>query len=49
MLEFSQELNKIGFDASTFNDRLNATDETIEILRARVNENEKVISDLKNV
>lgn len=47
MLEFSQELNKIGFDTSTFNDRLNATDETIEILRARVNENEKVISDLK--
>ncbi|WP_410207565.1 S-layer homology domain-containing protein [Fusobacterium sp.] len=47
MLEFSQELNKIGFDASTFNSRLNTTDETIEILRARINENEKTINDLK--
>ena len=47
MLEFSQELNKIGFDASTFNNRINNTNETIELLRARVAENEKVISDLK--
>lgn len=47
MLEFSQELNKIGFDASTFNNRLNTTDETIEILRARVSENETTISELK--
>ena len=47
MLEFSQELNKIGFDASTFNSRLNTTDETIEILRARINENEKTINELK--
>lgn len=47
MLEFSQELNKIGFDASTFNNRLNTMDETIEILRARVNENEEIINNLK--
>lgn len=47
MLEFSQELNKIGFDASTFNNRLNTTDETIEILRARINENETTINELK--
>lgn len=47
MLEFSQELNKIGFDASTFNNRLNTTNETIELLRARVTENEKTITELK--
>ena len=37
MLEFSQELNKIGFDASTFNGRLDNINETIELLRERVN------------
>lgn len=47
MLEFSNELNKIGFDSSTFNARLNTTNETIELLRARVTENEKLIQDLK--
>lgn len=47
MLEFSQELNKIGFDASTFNGRLDNMNETIELLRERVNENEKTIDELK--
>lgn len=47
MLEFSQELNKIGFDASTFNGRLDNINETIELLRERVNENEKTIDELK--
>ena len=47
MLEFSQELIKIGFDASTFNGRLDNINETIELLRERVNENEKTIDELK--
>lgn len=47
MFEFSNELNKIGFDASTFNTRLNETNETIELLRIRISENEKIIEDLK--
>lgn len=47
MLEFSQELNKIGFDASTFNGRLDSINETIEFLRERVNENEKTIDELR--
>ena len=47
MLEFSQELNKIGFDASTFNGRLDSMNETIELLRERVNENEKTIDELR--
>lgn len=47
MLEFSQELNRIGFDASTFNGRLDNMNETIELLRERVNENEKLIDELQ--
>lgn len=47
MLEFSQELNKIGFDASTFNGRLDSMNESVELLRERINENEKTIEDLK--
>lgn len=47
MLEFSQELNKIGFDASTFNGRIENMNETIELLRVRINENEKTIDELK--
>lgn len=47
MLEFSQELNRIGFDASTFNGRLDNMNETIELLRERVNESEKLIDELQ--
>lgn len=47
MFEFSQELNKIGFDSSTFINRIDAINETIDLLRERVNENERTISDLK--
>lgn len=47
MLEFSQELNKIGFDASTFNSRIDNVNETIELLRERINENEKTIDELR--
>lgn len=45
--EFSQELNKIGFDATTFNSRINNVNENIEILKNRVSENEKTIEALK--
>lgn len=47
MFEFSQELNKIGFDSSTFMNRIDLINETIDLLRERINENEKMISDLK--
>ncbi len=47
MFEFSQELNKIGFDSSTFIDRIDTINETIDLLRERINENERTISELK--
>ena len=47
MLEFPQELNRIGFDASTLNGRLDNMNETIELLRERVNESEKLIDELQ--
>lgn len=47
MFEFSQELNKIGFDSSTFINRIDTINETIDLLRERINENEKTISELK--
>lgn len=47
MFEFSQELNKIGFDSSTFINRIDVINETIDLLRERINENERTISELK--
>lgn len=47
MFEFSQELNRIGFDSSTFINRIDAINETIDLLRERINENEKEIAELK--
>lgn len=47
MFEFSQELNKIGFDSTTFINRIDVINETIDILRERINTNEKTIADLK--
>lgn len=47
MLEFSNELNRIGFDASTFNDRINNADTSIEMLKKRVENNEILIKDLQ--
>lgn len=47
ILEFSQELNKIGFDASTFNKKIDGINESIETLNKRITENEKVIEELK--
>lgn len=47
MLEFSQELNRIGFDTKMFSDRLGDINKNIEILKERINESEKEIQELK--
>lgn len=47
ILEFSQELNKIGFDASTFNKKIDAINENIDSLKERITENERIIEELK--
>ncbi|MGF6906657.1 peptidoglycan hydrolase CwlO-like protein [Fusobacterium sp. PH5-44] len=44
--EFSQELNKIGFDTNAFNNKINNINETIELLKKRVDENEIKINKL---
>lgn len=46
ILEFSKELNKIGFDTKTYNAKIENIHETVELLRKRVDENEKIIDDL---
>lgn len=47
MFEFSQELNKIGFDSSTLINRIDTLNETVDLLRERVADNEKMIEELK--
>ncbi|MHD0319301.1 MULTISPECIES: S-layer homology domain-containing protein [Fusobacterium] len=47
ILEFSKELNKIGFDTETYNSKIDNINETVELLKKRVNENEIVIDQLK--
>ena len=44
---FSKELNKIGFDTETYNSKIDNINETVELLKKRVNENEIVIDQLK--
>jgi len=44
--EFSQELNKIGFDTNSFNNRISNINETIELLKKRVDDNEIKINNL---
>lgn len=46
ILEFSKELNKIGFDTKTYNAKIENINETIELLRKRINENELIIDNL---
>ena len=46
ILEFSKELNKIGFDTKTYNAKIENINETVELLRKRVNENEIIIDKL---
>ena len=47
ILEFSKELNKIGFDTETYNSKIDNINETVELLKRRVNENEIIIDQLK--
>lgn len=44
--EFSQELNKIGFDANAFNNKISNINETIDLLKKRVDDNEIKINKL---
>ena len=46
ILEFSKELNKIGFDTKTYNAKIENINETVELLRKRIDENEKIIDQL---
>lgn len=46
ILEFSKELNKIGFDTKTYNAKIENINETIELLTQRINENEIIIDKL---
>ncbi|MGL5963246.1 MAG: S-layer homology domain-containing protein, partial [Fusobacteriaceae bacterium] len=45
--EFSIELTKIGYDASTFNSKLENINETIELLKNAIEENQKTIKNLE--
>lgn len=45
--EFSTELTKIGYDASTFNTKLENINETIELLKNAIEENQKTIKSLE--
>ncbi len=47
ILEFSKELNKMGFDTGTYNSKIDNINETVELLKKRVNENEITIDQLK--
>lgn len=46
ILQFSDELNEIGFNTSEFDNKINSIRDNIEILRERINENEKAINEL---
>lgn len=46
ILQYSNELNKIGFDTKTFDDKLENSNDNIQILQERLNENEKKIDSL---
>lgn len=44
--EFSQELNKIGFDAETFNGKIENIQNDIELLKKGISENQSSINEL---
>ncbi len=46
ILQYSDELNKIGFDTKTYDNKLENINDNIQILQALVNENEKKIDIL---
>lgn len=45
--EFTVELTKIGYDTSTFNSRIDNINETIELLKSTIEENQKAIKLLE--
>ncbi|MGL5122607.1 MAG: S-layer homology domain-containing protein [Fusobacteriaceae bacterium] len=45
--EFAKELTKIGFDTETFNGKINNINETIQLLKATVEDNQLTIAKLK--
>ncbi|MGL6064481.1 MAG: S-layer homology domain-containing protein [Fusobacteriaceae bacterium] len=45
--EFSKELTKMGFDTETFSSKIKNIDETIQFLKAIVEENQITIANLK--
>lgn len=47
VLQYSDELNKIGFDTKTYDNKLENINDNIQILQELVNENEKKIEMLK--
>ena len=47
ILQYSDELNKIGFDTKTYDNKLENMNDNIQILQELVNENEKKIEILK--
>ncbi len=46
MNQFSDELNNIYFDTSTYEERLQKIDDKVEILKEKVDRNEKIIKEL---
>lgn len=44
--EFTSELTKIGFDTTTFNNKIENINETIELLKISVEQNQKLIAEL---
>ncbi len=45
--EFAKELTKIGFDTETFNDKIENINETLQLLKTTVEENQITIGKLK--
>ncbi|MGL4688125.1 MAG: S-layer homology domain-containing protein [Fusobacteriaceae bacterium] len=45
--EFAKELTKMGFDTETFNSKINNINETIQLLKVTVEENQVTIAKLK--
>ncbi len=46
MNQFSNELNNIAFDTSTYDKRLQRANDSVEILKEKVEKNEKIIEEL---
>lgn len=45
--EFGKELNKFGFDTDLYLSKVNSMEETLEILKGQIQENQRVIQELQ--